>query len=66
MQGRVCGTYVGIGPYHLPIHIKKKPTGGFELATPFVRQYGILSNKWGVFYAKRSTKQTIYAGIQKR
>ena len=24
-----------------------------------------LSNKWVFFYAKRSTKQTIYAGIQK-
>ena len=24
--------------------------------TPFVRQYGILNNKWGVCYAKRSTK----------
>lgn len=21
--------------------------------TPFVRRYGILSNKWGVYYAKR-------------
>ncbi len=34
-------------------------------STPFVRQYDILDNKWGVLlYAKRSTKQTIYAGIQ--
>ena len=24
--------------------------------TPFVRQYGILSSKWGVIYAKRGTK----------
>ena len=32
--------------------------------TPFVRQYDILSNKWGVHYAKRSTKQTIYARVQ--
>ena len=33
--------------------------------TPFVRQYGILLGN-GVFcYAKRSTKQTIYTGIQK-
>ena len=32
--------------------------------TPFVRQYGILSNEWGVCYAKRSTKQKIYARIQ--
>ena len=24
--------------------------------TPFVRQYDILNNKWGDFYAKRSTK----------
>ena len=24
--------------------------------TPFVRQYDILSSKWGVNYAKRSTK----------
>ena len=24
--------------------------------TPFVRQYDILNNKWGNFYAKRSTK----------
>ena len=33
--------------------------------TLFVRQYDILFSKWGDFYAKRSTKQTIYAGIQK-
>lgn len=32
--------------------------------TPFVRQSGIMSNKWGDFYAKGSTKQTIHAGIQ--
>ena len=31
---------------------------------PFVRQYDILSNKWGVYYAKRSTKQKVYARIQ--
>ena len=31
--------------------------------TPFVRQYDILSNKWGVYYAKRDSKQTIYARI---
>ena len=31
--------------------------------TPFVRQYAILSNKWGVNYAKRSTKQKVYARI---
>ena len=33
--------------------------------TPFVRQYGILLGNGVFFYAKRSTKQTIYAGIQK-
>lgn len=34
--------------------------------TPMVRQYGILNNDWGaVFYAKGSTKQKIYGGIQK-
>ena len=27
--------------------------------TPFVRQYDILSNKWGVYYAKRNSKQTV-------
>ena len=32
--------------------------------TPFVRQYDILNNKWGVLYAKRSAKQKVYAGIQ--
>ena len=32
--------------------------------TPFVRQYGILKNKWGVYYAKRSTKSKVYARIQ--
>ena len=31
--------------------------------TPFVRQYDILSNEWGVYYAKRSTEQKIYARI---
>ena len=33
--------------------------------TPFVRQYGILLGNGVFFYAKGSTKQTIYAGIQK-
>ena len=33
--------------------------------TPFVRQYGILLENGVFFYAKGSTKQTIYAGIQK-
>ena len=32
--------------------------------TPFVRQYDIMSNRWGDFNAKGSTKQTIHAGIQ--
>ena len=32
--------------------------------TPFVRQYGILKNEWGVCYAKRSAKQKVYARIQ--
>ena len=32
--------------------------------TPFVSQYGILSNKWGVYYAKRNSKQTIHTRIQ--
>ena len=27
---------------------------------PFVRQYGILNNKWGVFYAKRNSEQEVY------
>ena len=31
--------------------------------TPFVRQYDILSNKWGVYYAKRDSKQTIHTRI---
>ena len=31
---------------------------------PFVRQYGILKNEWGVCYAKRSAEQKIYARIQ--
>ena len=33
--------------------------------TPFVRQYGILLGNGVFFYAKGSTKQTIYTGIQK-
>lgn len=33
-------------------------------STPFVRQYDIMSNRWGDFNAKGSTKQTIHAGIQ--
>ena len=33
-------------------------------STPFVRQYDILFNKWGVLLCQRSTKQTIYAGIK--
>ena len=32
--------------------------------TPFVRQYGILNNKWGDFYAKRENKQKISARVQ--
>ncbi len=31
--------------------------------TPFVRQYDILSNKWGVYYAKRNSEQTIHTRI---
>jgi LacI family transcriptional regulator len=35
----------------------KKEAALFEMnCTPFVRQYDILNNKWGDFYAKRSTK----------
>ena len=42
----------------------QKPSAHLN-CTPFVRQYGILLGN-GVFcYAKRSTKQTIYTGIQK-
>ena len=33
--------------------------------TPLVRQYDILSNQWGDFNAKGSTKQALHAGIQK-
>ena len=33
--------------------------------TPFVRQYGILDNKWGLYYAKKKTKQTIHTSIKK-
>lgn len=33
-------------------------------STPFVRQYGILNNEWGVLNAKGSAKQAIYARIQ--
>ena len=29
-------------------------------STPFVRQYGILKDKWGDFYAKRSTELRIH------
>jgi CRISPR-associated protein Cas5d len=37
---------------------KEKITANFWYlnCTPFVRQYDILNNKWGDFYAKRSTK----------
>ena len=31
--------------------------------TPFVRQYDIMSNRWGDFNAKGYTKQTIHTGI---
>ena len=31
--------------------------------TPFVRQYDILSNKWGDYYAKRNSKQTIHTRV---
>ena len=41
---------------------KKKQDLGLN-CTPFVRQYDILFSKWGDFYAKRSTKQTIYSRI---
>ena len=34
----------------------KKVTKEDLNCTPFVRQYDILNNKWGDFYAKRSTK----------
>ena len=42
---------------------KKSPEPQLVNCTPFVRQYDILSNKWGVYYAKRDSKQTIYARI---
>jgi hypothetical protein len=32
-------------------------------STPFVRQYDIMSNKWGAFNAKGNTKQTIHTGV---
>ena len=32
--------------------------------TPFVRQYGILSSKWGDLYAKGDTRQAIYSRFQ--
>ena len=36
--------------------IEKHAGRGNMNCTPFVRQYDILNNKWGDFYAKRSTK----------
>ena len=49
---------------HIKIHLGKTNSPKIEKArtfcimngTPFVRQYDILNNKWGDFYAKRSTK----------
>ena len=43
--------------YEILIYKKTKIVGIFFVnCTPFVRQYDILNNKWGDFYAKRSTK----------
>ena len=36
---------------------------GVMNCTPFVRQYDIMSNRWGDFNAKGYTKQTIHTGI---
>ena len=33
--------------------------------TPFVRQYGILSNKWGVFLCQKEYQTTISVDLQK-
>ncbi len=41
---------------HLHEEIRKAETFAILNCTPFVRQYDILNNKWGDFYAKRSTK----------
>ena len=38
--------------------------GSYLNRTPFVRPCEIMSNKWGDFYAKGSTEQTIHVGIQ--
>ena len=34
--------------------------------TPFVRQYGILLTSGVIYYAKRSSKQTVYARVQEK
>ena len=44
--------------------MKEIPAAALLNCTPFVRQYDIMSNRWGDFNAKGSTKQTIHAGIQ--
>ena len=41
--------------FHL-LKINKKSLFDTMNCTPFVRQYDILNNKWGDFYAKRRTK----------
>ena len=33
---------------------------------PFVRQYGILLTSGVIYYAKRSSKQTVYARVQEK
>ena len=42
----------------------KEDEGAKLNCTPFVRQYGILNNKWGVFYAKRKAKSEVYRKIK--
>ena len=47
-----------------PVKKEKKSIWKELNCTPFVRQYDILKTSGVIFYAKRSSKQTIYIGIQ--
>ena len=38
----------------------------FVNCTPFVRQYGILLTSGVIYYAKRSSKQTVYTRVQEK
>ena len=53
--------YLHGGSFDDAVNEQRNDRKHMMICTPFVRQYDIMSNRWGDFNVKRSTKQTIYA-----